>query len=56
MFVCSVGLDKQDATRPEYAFPFQDLFFVIINFFFKTKTEKAMYAEKVGVDGSGGLK
>lgn len=58
-FDCSAKTDKQDGTRPEYACHFHIL--VVYSKKknprrIKVKTEKAMYAEKAGVDGSGDLK
>ena len=57
-FGCSAKVDKQDGTHPEYACHFEVL--VMSSFFLsrcnKIKTEKAMYAEKVGVDGMHDLK
>jgi hypothetical protein len=58
-FDCSVKMDKQDNTRPAYACWFQVLVISLFIFFsrrIKTKTEKAMYAEKVGVNSSGDLR
>ena len=45
---------KQDGARPEYACQFYVPVLLFTNFFrrLKIKTEKAMYAEKEGVDAS----
>lgn len=53
VFDCSVTADKQIVARPEYVW---HLFFIVLSFILsrrtKVKTEKALYADKVGVVSS----